>query len=169
MSKIILATLILLGTLIPGLGYVFWGYPWIGLGVILVGLLWLAAQWRGRGWFSHLGMAATAAAVAAAATAELWPQPSSWGMLVGLICTLAAWDLAQFQDRLRLAAPQDDTRPLETAHLRNLAGYAIAGLLLGGLTTILKVELRLVDAVILTVIAFAGMMQLARWFRKSLG
>jgi hypothetical protein len=67
------------------------------------------------------------------ATVTMWVNIPAWLVFTSVTFSLAAWDLAVFDQRLQMTADSSDQRNMERAHLRRLAlvlglaalGYAI--------------------------------------------
>ena len=144
------------------LGNAFWQFA---LGIALTGVLWLVSIWRHWNWFSNLGLGAIAAGCSLGILNELSPP----GMLFSLMFGLAAWDLTALQTRLGLAAEKDNCVKIEQQHLIGFAFYAIGAIIVSILAFNIRLRLGFVQAAILLVAGFAGLMQLVRWFRKKTG
>jgi hypothetical protein len=77
-------------------------------------------------------------------------------MLISILAALAFWDLDAFLQRLALVEPSPITHELEHKHLRRLLVVLGAGLLLGGVGLVIKIELNLGWAVILGIVILIG-------------
>ena len=146
-----------LATLALALGYAgpaLWG---VGSAVV-VGLLWLAGDWRGWDWTADACLAGWVGLAAFGAWQEL---PAGW-MLIGVVAALAAWDLAHFAAHLRGAGATPPPAELARAHLRRLASVAAAGLLLSGIALGIRVELTFGWALLAALLAIIGISRLLR-------
>ena len=132
---------------------------WAGVGmVVVVGLLWLAGDWRGWDWAAELCLAGW---VGLAAFGAWWGTISGW-MLIGLVAALAAWDLRHFDIRLRNGGALPPPAELTRAHLRQLALVAAAGLLFGGIALGIQVELTFGWSLLAGALAVIGVSRLLR-------
>jgi hypothetical protein len=145
-----------LTTFVLALGYAGQSL-WAGVGVAaVIGLLWLAGDWRGVGWMAEPCLAGWVALAAFGAWIGL---TSSW-MLLGVVAALVAWDLAHFAARLRAAGATPPPAELARAHLRRLAIVAAVGLLLGGIALGIEIELTFGWALLAAALAVIGMSRL---------
>ena len=116
MSYFALIFNLLLGVSSLAWGFYDGGYPDIAFIILGLGLLWGISMWRRWRWFSGIGLAA----LTLAAAAGLWLNlPFGW-MVTGCVGGLLVYDLSVFIDRLRYAAPGEDTGHLERTHLARL-------------------------------------------------
>lgn len=115
-------------SLLVGVTCLFRGYAVDGhfhwtVWFFVLGAFWALAHIRGWRWFAPVGLFASLLA----AGYGLWiALPAGW-MLGGAVGTLFAWNLADFDHRLRLSAPED-ADALRTRHLLRLG--ALTSLLL---------------------------------------
>ncbi len=132
---------------------------WAGVGIVLVlGLLWLAGDWRGWDWVAEpclVGWVVLAAF-------GVWLGVVAGWMLLGVVAALAAWDLSHFAARLRRAGAITPPPGLTRDHLRRLALVAAAGLLLGGIALGIRVELTFGWALLAAALAVIGLSSLLR-------
>jgi hypothetical protein len=103
--------------------------PWIALAALLVGLAWLLLEVYRRAYLASLFFTLFLAAAVLASVDQVPPLL----VLLGLVASLAAWDLSRFLARVRRAAAAGAGPGLERRHLRKLAltlaaGYAAAAL-----------------------------------------
>jgi hypothetical protein len=130
---------------------------WAGVGIVVViGLLWLAGDWRGWDWAAEPCLAGWVSMAAFGA----WLGLTSGWMLLGVVAALAAWDLAHFTARLRGAGAITPPSELTRNHLRRLAVVAGAGLLLGGIALGVRVELTFGWAILAAALAIIGLSRL---------
>ena len=130
---------------------------WAGVGIAaVVGLLWLAGDWRGWDWVAEPCFAGS---VALAAFGTWLGLAAGW-MLLGVVAALAAWDLSHFAARLRSAGASAPPPELTRAHLRQLAIVVAAGVLLGGIALGSRVELSFGWALLAAALAIIGLSRL---------
>jgi len=132
---------------------------WAGVGVaVVIGLLWLAGDWRDADWVAEPCLAGWVALAAFGA----WIGLTSGWMLLGVVAALAAWDLAHFAARLRGAGAIPPPNELLHAHLRRLAIVAASGLLLGGIALGIQIELTFGWALLAAALAIIGLSSVIR-------
>ena len=145
------------------LGYGLGG-TWIGTGLILlVGLLWLAGQWRRWGWV------ASPALVLFVGTAAfgLWLGLGAGWMLAGVVAALSAWDLDHFAQRLKRAGRVEGARALERGHLGRLLAVDGLGLALGALALGLRIQFGFGAALVLGLLAVWGLSRVVGFLRRE--
>src|SRR3970040_2015722 len=135
MTIIALIIGIILGTGSLAIGYSQMGLTRPALWFVLLGALWLAADWRERYWFSSVGLLLTIIAAAYGVWREF---PTMW-MLLGALGGLLGWDLSDFARRLGYAAPTDDVQGMERRHLARVGVVAALGLGLALLSLVIQV------------------------------
>lgn len=160
--------LALLITIVVGTASLAWGYVQVGLPqlarlILLFGGCWVVAVWRGWRWFSHLGL--TLSFLAAALGLWFLNFPPGW-MFAGAICGLLAWDLTYFRYRQRFAASDEERRVVERRHLLRVTVVAALGFALASLAMAVKLQFNFEWAVLLTVVAALGLIQIIAWFRR---
>ena len=115
-------------SLLVGVASLVMGYNAEGLSeptrwMLVFGALWAFAQFQRWRWFAAIGLFAALAA----AGYGLWLNlPSGW-MLAGALGALFAWDLSDFERRLRASGPEDAPALIQR-HLLRLGMLAAAGL-----------------------------------------
>ncbi|HSG44367.1 MAG TPA: hypothetical protein VLA72_14555, partial [Anaerolineales bacterium] len=114
------------------LAYAYWqaGLTDPARWIVLIGIVWLLSHWRRLYWVSSLMLflAVTAAGYG------VWSEfPTIW-MLLGALGALLGWDLSDFLQRLRFAAPTDDIDDLERRHLARVGVVAVIGAVLAYLS-----------------------------------
>jgi hypothetical protein len=134
-----------------------YGYWQAGLGdparwIILIGLVWLLAHWRRVYWFSSIALLLAIIA----AGYGVWSEFSAVWMLLGALGALLGWDLSDFVQRLRFAAPTDDVQGMERRHLTRVVIVAILGGGLAYLSSFIQVR-RLPFEVAVGLILFAAL------------
>jgi len=152
-----LATLIL--TLVYGLN----ASPALGLVITAFGLLWLIGAWLDWHWTASLGLIIF---IGAAAFGIWFELPADW-LLLGIVATLASWDLNHFAQRLRAAEDIEGERVLKRAHLQRLFIVASLGLLLGEVTLRVQLSFAFGWAFLLGLLAVLGLSQAIRFLRRE--
>jgi hypothetical protein len=163
-----MSTIALIINLLMGAGSLTWGfynggYPDIGFAILGVGLLWGLSIWRRWRWFSAIGLAATTLAAAAG----LWINlPFGW-MLVGGVGGLLAYDLSAFINRLRFAAPGEDSKRLERTHLARLGLLILLTLIFSSIAMNWQSEFSFEWAIFLGLASVWGVSLLVRWMIRN--
>jgi hypothetical protein len=153
-----------------GVSSLAWAYYSSGLTaparwLLILGAVWLVAAWRRWRWFAAPGLFV----LVAAAGLGLWiGLPFGW-MIAGALGGLFAWDLTDFERRLRQAAPGDDRGGLEARHLARLGLVALAGLGSASVAMAVRLQFSFEWALLLGIVAAAGFLQLAGWLRSRGG
>jgi hypothetical protein len=88
-------------------------------------------------------------------------------LLFGALLSLPAWDLADFSNRLRLAAPEDATGRLELSHLLRLAIVTVIGGLLAFAAMNLHVRSTFEWVVVMMFFVIWGISRIANWLLKK--
>lgn len=146
----------------------YWGYVQAGFEpaarwILIMGLVWFFSQWRHWAWFSSLALFVF---VFFSAFGLVFGFEFNW-MLAGSVFALFAWDMADFRNRLRFAAEDDDSRTLERRHLGRLTVLTMGGLLLVTLALLIQVKFTFEWGVLLVVMVLFGLIQLISWFRRQ--
>lgn len=92
----------------------------------------------------------------------VWP---GW-LLVGLVATLAGWDLEYFVNRLRYVRDEAMAAELTDTHLRRLGWVVATGLLLGGAALLVHYRLTFGWAVLVALLAVYGVTRFISFFRQ---
>jgi len=129
----------------------------------MMGIVWLLAYWRRLLWFSSLALFLAIFAAGFGVWSEF---PIEW-MIIGALGGLLGWDLSDFAQRLRFAAPTDDIRGMERRHLLRVGVVAILGGGLAYLSVVIHVRrLAFAVAVGLILLAALGLTRLVLRLRK---
>jgi hypothetical protein len=163
MSRIILYLCIVSSLSILAISFILGGYISVFTTLILIALFGLLAEWRGWTWFASIWLLTIAGAAVYGILVELSP----FWILTSIISALMAWDLSRLIKRLKISSPEDDPKSLEMAHLRNLFIFMVTAFVIGSLAMRLQFRITYTQAIILIVVAFAGIMQLIRWYRRN--
>jgi hypothetical protein len=161
----IIAMIISIIVSMSSLAYGFWqvGHPAPARWIVLIGIVWLLSHWRKLYWFSSIALFLAIIA----AGYGIWNEfPIVW-MLIGTLGALLGWDLSDFSQRLRFAAPTDDIRDMEKRHLARVAIVALLGGALAALSVVIQVRrLAFEVAVGLILLAALGLTRLVMRLRK---
>jgi len=126
---------------------------WPAAGLLGLGILWIVGLVLRWDWVSPLGLFAAFGAAALG----LFLGHSMLLLIASAIFALLAWDLAEFNIRLRKASPKDDIASLEKHHLFRLAIIVLAGGALSAVALTLRLTLSFEWLVILMFIAVWGL------------
>ncbi len=119
---------------------------WIyGLVIAGLGVIWLFSVWRN---FQELISTGLIVFIGVAAWG-IYQELSTIWMLIAVVVSLVAWDLARFSQRIAYAEPFAEGAVVQQAHLQRLAMVGGLGLLLGGLALGLQFQLNFGWAVLL--------------------
>ena len=155
-------------SVILGTGSLAYGYSQMGLTnlarwFVVLGILWLLAQWREYYWFSSLALFTLLIAAAFGVWVEF---PTIW-MLLGALGGLLGWDLSDFARRLHFAASTDDILGMERRHLARVGIVATLGFGLALLSLYIRINrLAFEVAVVLVLLAVLGLTRLVMGLRK---
>jgi hypothetical protein len=161
-TRFVLYVSLAVGTLSLAWGYQTGGFSKAVIWILVCGGIWALAQARRWLWVPSVGFLA---AVTLAGFGLWMSLPGGW-MLAGALGALLAWDLSDFERRLRTAAPGDDTAGLERRHLLRLtiiAGLAFLFSLFGMLS---RLEFSFEIIAFLTLLAALGLTQLIGRMRR---
>jgi hypothetical protein len=104
--------------------FFFGGLKWPAAGMLGFGVLWMVGLRISWKWVPHVGLYVTFMAAALGFFLGFSPV----FLIPSALLALVAWDLSGFQDRLSLAAPDDNVIDLEKRHLTRLSALVVAGL-----------------------------------------
>jgi hypothetical protein len=147
------------------MGYIL-GELWAWIpAIVAVGVVWLFGQWRAWGWTASMGLICGAGLAAAGVMLDL---ALGW-MLVGLVATLTAWDLAYLALRLRGVERAEESRLVERRHLQRLLMVSGAGLVLPVVALEIEFGFSLGVALLLGLLVFVGLSQAVLFLRRETG
>ena len=157
-------------SLIIGMGSLAWGYydsgDWqLALVPAVLAVVWCVGLWRRWYWFASLALLV----VVGLAAYGLWINLSAglnW-MIAGVVGSLIAWDLSDFLRRIYLGARDDRTRSLERGHLARATVLGVAGMLVGSLPLVIRLQFSFEWGVLLLLVATIGITQLVSWLRRG--
>jgi len=131
--------------------------------IVLIGVVWLLSHWRRLYWYSSVALLLAIIAAGYGVWSEF---PAVW-MLLGALGALLGWDLSDFVQRLRFAAPTDDIQGMERRHLTRVVIVAVLGGGLAYLSSFIQVwRLPFEVAVGLILLAVLGLTRLVMRLRK---
>lgn len=155
-------------SVVIGVGSLAYGYlqadlPDAARWIILIGIVWTLTYWRKYYWFSSVALLLAVIAAGFGVWSEF---PTVW-MLLGALGSLLGWDLSDFTQRLRFAAPTDDIQGMERRHLTRVGIVAVLGGVLAYLSAVLQIRrLAFEVAVGLILLAALGVTRLVVRLRK---
>ena len=163
-TTIVLFGCVIVTVLALGAGYLIGG-SWVGaLVVVGIGGMWLLAHLIGNhpagnllAWLSLTGGAAIGVAI---------DLPAGL-MLVAAVAALCAWDVAHYEQRLGEAARIESSGALDRQHMSRLALTAAAGLAIGAMALLIRVDLGFGVAFALAIAAVVLLSQLVRLATKG--
>jgi hypothetical protein len=135
------------------------------LAVLAVAGGWSVGRWRRWPGVADAGLAAMASLAAAGVLLGL----SAEAMLLGLVGALCAWDLDHFLRRMAHQQRAGDGRVLERRHLGRILAVAGLSLILGLVALRVDLELSLLTAVLLGLLAVLGLGRAARYLYGQSG
>ena len=154
---------VVLGTSSLAFGYSQAGFYDPARWLVLLGIVWLLAQWRKLHWVSS----AAFFLMLFAAAYGVWNQFTIFLMLLGALGGLLGWDLSDFALRLSYAAPTDDVQGLERRHLERVGIVAVLGFGIALLSVYIHIQrLAFEVAVGLVLLAALGLTRLVLGLRK---
>lgn len=153
---------IVIGSVSLAWGFAQRGFTSFSIWILIFGAIWLFAVWQEWKWYSSIAL--FLATVTAAF--GLWFGFTPGWMFAGGIFALFAWDMADFRQRLRPMAKDDDTRGLERRHLARISLLALAGLFLASITMFVRVQFTFEWGALLVIVAVLGLGQLVGWLKR---
>lgn len=130
--------------------------------VVLLGALWLVGWQRGWAWTNSLALVGNVSVAALG----IFMGSAPLMLLLGVVATLAAWDLFSFSMRLRRAPQIMGEAALIKAHLQRLGVVIGAGLILGGLALRARFGLSFGWALGLALLAALSLRYLGRMIQR---
>jgi hypothetical protein len=157
----------LLSSIVIGSASLAWGYAQRGFSsfsiwILILGAGWFLAAWQEWKWYSSVALFISIIAAAFG----LWFGFIPGWMFAGGIFALLAWDMADFRQRLRGMAKDDDTRGLERRHLARISLLAFIGLFLASIAMLVRVQFTFEWGALLVTVTLLGLGQLVGWLRK---
>ncbi len=163
MTRILLILSNLLAAGLTAAAFLLGGRAWAAVILFLLFCFWLFAFYRRWSWASTLNLFLLYGFVSAAFILNLEPAflfPSAF-------LTLAGWDLAGLDERLRLADPDQDTSRLQLRHFLRLGlTLAVGGLLIWAALS-LRLELSFEWTAVLSILVAWGLGRLISYLLKK--
>jgi hypothetical protein len=145
------------------LGSALGGLWFVALPVLVMGVIWLAGQFRGWSWISSLGLVLSTVAAGGGLLVGLG---AGW-MLAGLVAALAAWDLHHFSHTLASVSRVEGGRSLERRHLQRLLVALGPGVVLAIVALGIEVTLSFGFVLLLGLVAVLGLSQAVAFLRTE--
>ncbi len=155
------STLLATGAL--AIGYALSGLPAGAPLIAAWGVFWLIGRQRGWGWAVWPGLAGL---VSAAAFGVWRGIPAAW-MLFAAVAALVAWDLDALAQRARSVGQVAGEAGLIQAHLRRVLIVGGGGLALGEIAASAQVEFSFGWALLLGLLALAGLGLVVGFLRRE--
>lgn len=153
MTRILAVLTTLLGASLLAVAYYLESYIWPAALIISFFIFWMVAFSRRWEWVYSLGLILVFAFASLAQFLDLAPAI----IFPGVFLSLAGWDLADFTSRLRMAGPEDDTRPMQKRHFLRLVFALGTGFVLVLMATNLRLFIPFGWMAILSLIAAGGL------------
>jgi hypothetical protein len=146
---------------------VAWGYSSNGMTIqaifmILIGMIWAFGQIKWT-WIGSLGLVLVTIAAILGMLLNFPVMP----MIAAILFAFIAWDLAEFNRRLKQAAQQDDVESLERRHFIRLGFILAAGAGVVVLTRIIRVRINFEVAALLVLAGVWGISLLVGRLREN--
>ncbi|HNN13614.1 MAG TPA: hypothetical protein PKL78_08655 [Anaerolineales bacterium] len=135
-----LISFILYVSILYSAGSLAWGYlSYAGNGavvfwIVTFGIFWLAAAWKRWRWVSTIGIVLALPL----AVIGLWLNIVAGWMFGGAIFALLAWDLTEFQRKMKFMPAREDIRGMERRHLMRISLVTLIGLGLASIFMLLR-------------------------------
>jgi len=140
------------------IAYLARGLTFVAIALFFLVLTWGFGERSGWKWVTNVGLVG----LLAAAAAGTFLNANLFLLLLGTVCTLNAWDLANFRGRLKHGKENEELRNLERRHLTWLLGVTGISLLLSGAALALHIRLNLAAAIFLGIMCVIGIGQFVR-------
>jgi hypothetical protein len=150
------------GALAIGYGYAQGGMIFPSLAFALMGAIWCEALLRPWRWLaSPLLVIFTCGAAYGA-----WQGFPPFILLLGILATLAAWDLDHMLQRFAQVKPEALMPRMERRHLLRLVVVCGASLLLGGASLLIQVHISFDLALVLALVTVIAFSQVVVYLRR---
>ena len=154
---------IVLATLVSALGLTLGRQELLAPVITIFGVLCLVAMQRGWKWVNPLALVV----FIITAGYGVWKGITPGLMLILVIAALSAWDLESLAERLKRVKPVAVEPGIEQRHLARLLRVDAAGLVLGGLALVMRINLSFALILLLGVVVAYGLSQLILYLRRS--
>lgn len=121
----------LFSSIVIGIGSFAWGYFLAGNDalsrwILVFGIFWLIALWQKWRWVSTLSVLLAIPL----SIIGLWLDLVVGWMFSGMVFTLFAWDLTEFQSKMRRLPLREDVKGMTRRHLLRIGLLTLGGFLL---------------------------------------
>jgi len=127
--------------------------------LILLGISWLVQTRIKLPWLKGFALIGGVAANAVG----VWLQFPRTEMILSTILMIWSWDLSNFLDLVRQASPGDPITDLENQHLKTTSIFFLIVFLVSQLAITVELKPTFIQAMILAIGSFIGLMQMVRW------
>jgi hypothetical protein len=162
MTTALLYLSISLSVILTSLGFFSEGFINPALGLMVFGVVWIIVQNKWV-WIASVGISVMAIAAIVGVYFNLSTLFTAGGALFAFI----AWDLAEFNSRLRRASKEDDVRGLSKSHFYRLGGILLAAIAFLMLTRFIRVRFTFEIAALLVIVGVWGISLLVGRLRRS--
>lgn len=144
-----------------------WGYFQAGFDeaarwIMAIGVFWLVAVWQKWRWVSSV----IVLLALGGALFGLWFNFIAGWMFSGMILVLFAWDLTEFQRKMKFMPKREDVKGMERRHLARISFLALMGMLIASYFMFRREQLTFDWGLMnLMVLAFA-LLQVFAWLRR---
>jgi hypothetical protein len=156
-------TLIIIGLGIPAGILLFTGYIVLGLITLVVCAGWVLGIWKAWRCVNDVALVAGTTMIGIAA---FLTGGTIWAIFC-IIFILIAWTLVSFQTFLKLASPDDDLRNIKQAFLKKVLIFSLICLLFSVGSITIRLQITFLQAVLLLMMSFLGLLQLVRGLMKE--
>jgi hypothetical protein len=139
------------------------GRPVEALLILLLGALWLGAEWLGWSRADAVGLVGCAGVAAVG----MWLDLAAGWMLVGLVWALSAWDLFAFARWVTGVQAAEKAKVLLWEHLRRLFVVDVVGVLLASAALAMRLRLGLALMLLLGLVLFLGVSRAISFLRRE--
>lgn len=163
MSRLYFTFCVLVGFGLPSLVFIIGKIPIPATFLAILCVTWLAIPFGKQGWFSWVALCLGIVTNVFGALVQVPPLIP----VISTIFILSAWDLGRFQSFLSLAGEGDNTNEAEHHHIKNIFLFQLISILVSLGTTIIRIEIGFIQAILLLMIVFIGFLQLVRWLVRD--
>ena len=134
----------------------------VSIGIILLGIVWIAALIRGFPLISAFGFPI----FVLLSIVGIWLDLSPWLMLTSITASLVTWDLIHFNERLQLVGDFEDRRRMERSHFLRLGIVLGVGLIGYDISMQAHIDLTFGSAALLALLGIWGVSALVYRLRS---
>ena len=163
MTRFLLYASAVISSILLAAGYLLDGSFLLGIGLFVVGIVWILGLRRRWDWVSPLGLCVAFGGAAWGIYLRVMPAL----LFFAATFSLVAWDLDHFAARLRLASSEDDVAGMERRHLLRLASVVGIGGGLSAVTMAIRVKTPFELMVVLVFLTVWGIGRVVSWLLQS--